>query len=514
MQSVVAGFTAEERDLTRKPVAGLNVAWKKVFKSTIRLFTIGVSTIGGTDVIASSGGVNSDWNKYTFEDESAYLINLSYEQELNQPTGGLSKKIADMTLDNTSGRFTPRYAGGSSALFTAVSKPRRPLVINAGFNFNGIDNKIPQFVGLTSKPPKIDSRSRSVQLQALDFSDFISNQYVDQEAMFTDYRTDQILEQALISGGYSTSQYSLDYGINKVPFAEFKSGDKFGDVINKLVEAENGYFYQDESGVLRFENRQHWDSSPYTQVQRIINTHQVIEARTPNTDHLINVVEVKAKPRSKQVNQLVFTLSGTKELPALTDTEIFVQFDDPMLALDNPVYIANTISDGSGTDVSSSIQLKSYSKFARAAKIVLRNNTSATAFVTSLTIYGRPAKVSKEIYTRVKDDSSITAYEERPFVIDNEYIGSDSWANSFGQMVLNDYSEPENLQELVIRALPELQLGDLISWQGRYWRVYGIKTNIDPNDGFVQTLKLLQRTITSYFRIGISTIGGSDKIAP
>ena len=185
-----------------------------------------------------------------------------------------------------------------------------------------------------------------------------------------------------------------------------------------------------------------------------------------------------------------------------------------MLALDNPVYIANTISDGSGTDVSSSIQLKSYSKFARAAKIVLRNNTSATAFVTSLTTYGRPAKVSKEIYTRVKDDSSITACEERPFVIDNEYIGSDSWANSFGQMVLNDYSEPENLQELVIRALPELQLGDLISWQGRYWRVYGIKTNIDPNDGFVQTLKLLQRTITSYFRIGISTIGGSDKIAP
>ena len=89
MQSVVAGFTAEERDLTRSVVAGLNVAWKKVFKSNIRLFTIGVSTIGGTDVIASSGGVNSDWNKYTFDDDSSYLINLSYEQELNQPTVGI-----------------------------------------------------------------------------------------------------------------------------------------------------------------------------------------------------------------------------------------------------------------------------------------------------------------------------------------------------------------------------------------------------------------------------------------
>lgn len=513
MQTVSSQFTAEAESMTRKVAGGLLVSWKKDYLSTIRGFTIGVSSIGGSDYIASDGGVDSDWNKYRYFDESQYLTSVSYEQELSQPIGGLAKKIADVSLDNTTGRFTPRYAGGTSELFTSVYLPRRPMIINSGFEYNGIDNLIPQFVGITSKAPKIDKRSAKVDMQAFDFIDYLSNTYIDQEAMFTGYRTDQILEQVLITSGYSTSQYDLDVGLNIVPFAEFKTGDKFGPLIDKLVEAENGHFYQDEQGILRFENRQHYINAPYTQVQRVITTAQVIEARTPTTDHIINVVEVKSKPREKQPNQLVFTLSGTKELP-VGDTEIFVNFDDPMLEIDNPVYVANTQTDGEGTDVTSSISLKSYSKFARAAKIVLSNNSGAVAFITNMTLYGRPAKVSKDLYTRLQDDSSVTAYEERPFVIENEYIGNESWANTYGQMILGDYSEPENIQELVIRALPELQLGDLISWQGRYWRIYGIKTSMEASSGFLQTLKIVQRDIISYFQIGVSSIGGNDQIAP
>lgn len=510
MQSVPVGWTAEERDSTRKIVASAQVAWKKTLKSTIRLFTIGVSTIGGTDIIASSGGINSDWNKYTYQDESDKLLRLSYERELPMPIGGVSKAMADIELDNTSGRYTPRYMGGNSELFTAV-KPRRPIIINSGFNYNGIDNMIPQFVGVTNKSPETSLREKTTKLQADDFLGFLQNKYVDDSSMFTGLRTDQVLENILTGLGYATSQYVLDYGIQVIPFGLFEVGTKYIDIVNKLVQAENGQFYQDESGILRFENRQHWDSAPYTQVQRVLQTSQVIEAKAPSESHIINVVEVKSKPRAKQPNQLVFTLSGTKDLP-VGDTEIFINFDDPMLSIDNPVYVANTLSDGSGTDITSGVTIKSFSKFAKSCKIIL--STSTGGFITAMTMYGRPAKVSKDIYTRVQDDSSVTAYEERPYNIENDYIQSQDWANSFGQMVLRDFSDIENLQEITVRAEPELQLGDLVSWQGRYWRVYGIKTSISPSGGFVQTIKILQRTIVSYFRIGISTIGGTDRIAP
>ena len=513
MQTVLAAFTAEERDTDRKIVQSTQIAWKKSYKNTIVFFTIGVSTIGGTDLIPSTDGSPSQWNYYQYDDDSSYVTGLAYERELQEPTGGLSAGMAEAHFNNTDGRYTPRTFGGSSAIFTAVEKPGRPFVINAGFNYSGIDNSIPQFVGLTDRPPKIDMRGRTTAIQGTDFVGFLQNQYVDNTAMFTGQRTDQIIASTLATLGFSTAQYELDTGINIVPFAEITAGNKFGPFIHKLVQAENGNFYQDETGKLRFQNRQAWNNAPYNTVQRIISTGQVIQQSNPNYDHLINVVEVVSKPRAKQVNQLVFSLSGTKEMPP-GNTEMFIQFDDPMLSIDAPVYVANSKSDGTGTVTTSSLLLKYQDKFARTTKLTFNNTSSATMFITAMTMYGRPAKVTADIYTRQQDDSSVTAYAEHPFKIDNEYIGSKDWANSYAQMILGDYSEPNKLQNITIRAIPELQFGDMISWQGRYWRIYGIKTKLDDSTGYVQELKLVQKSIVDYFRIGFSTIGGTDKIAP
>jgi hypothetical protein len=512
-QTVAAAFTAEERDKTRKIVGNLKVAWKKQYKSTITFFTIGTSSIGGTDVIPYTGASYSDWNRYYYFDESNQLTGLSYERELQVPTGGIAKALAEAKLDNTSGRYLPRSMGGSSELYTAVQKPRRPMIINAGFNYSGIDNMIPQFVGITSKTAEVVVRDKQTTLSAEDFLGYLQNRYLDQEVMFTSKRTDEVIETILQNLGYSTAQYDLDYGINLIPFGLFETGSKYTDVINKLVQAEYGHFYQDEQGKLRFENRQHWTNSPYTQVQRILYTSQVLDAKQPDDHQIINVVEVKAKPRAKQPNQLVFTLSGPITLAASASTEYWINFDDPMLSIDTPVYVANTASDASGTDSTASVTNTIY-KFAKSAKIKFNNTLAYPVYITAMTIYGRPAKVYQDVYARVQDDSSVTAYEERHYQIENEYIGDALWANQIGQMIVDDFSEPQNLQEITIRAIPELQMGDLVSWQGRYWRIFGIKTSVSPGTGFVQTLKLLQRTIATYFRIGISTIGGSDKIAP
>ena len=515
MLSVADAFSVEERDSTRSISTNLQVAWKKDYRPGIVFFQVGVSSIGGNDIIQGGEGVTSDWNKYLYQEETDNIMFAAWERELNQPMGGVTKALAEVRLDNTTGRYTPRYAGGDSELFTAVALPRRPFNLQAGFNYDGIDHNIAQFIGVTTDAPRIDKRSRTIELKGADFIDYLQNRYVDNESMFTGLRSDQVIEQLLINSGFSTSQYDLDYGINLIPFGEFQVGQRFGDIIQKIVQAENAIFWQDEEGRLRFQNRQAWDNYPYFNVQRIITTPQVIEARTPDRSHLINVVEVKAKPRTKQPAQLMWQLQSPLELPSRQNVEMFVNFDDPMLEIYDPGNLtANIEQDGSGTDIASYIQVKSISKFARACKIVFYNNYTSAGWLTGLTIFGRPARVAKDIYLRAQDDSSVTAYEQQPLLIENDYINSQDWANSYAQMILNDYSEPENLQEIVIRAIPELQLGDLISWQGRYWRVFGIKSKVDPASGFVQELKLLQRTIKTYFRIGISVIGGADMISP
>lgn len=522
MQSVVSGWTAEERDSVRNISHNLQVSWKKESTLGSRTFTIGVSLIGGNDIIGVNPGAIGSPGIYRYFDESNYVMDLSWERGLNMPIGGLSKAMAEATLDNTTGRFTPRYMGGNSELFTSIL-PRRPLIINGGFEIGGIDQTIPQFSGVLTNTPQIDNRTKSVRLRAADYIDFFQNRYLDQEIMFTAKRTDEVLTTLFGSLGMSTAQYDLDYGINIIPFGLFEAGTRFSDIIHQLVQAENGHLYQDESGIFKFENRQHWDSSPYTQVQRIVLTGQVIEAGSPDTDHIINVVEIKAPLRQKQPLQTIFNLPSLSfiELPPNSDTDKFFEFEDPVLALTHPsnggansFYVANSANDETGTDLSSSITVINIGSFAKAVKYRFRNNSSTTAYITQFVLAGRVAKKYGDLYYRAKDDSSVTAYEEKPYQIDNPYIQNESWANSLAQLVLNDFSDPENLQKITIRALPELQMGDLVSWQGRYWRVFDIKTKLSPSDGYVQDLTLLQRTITSYFRIGISTIGGADSIAP
>jgi len=522
MQSVTAAFTAEEKDSTRIIAQTTQVSWHKQSTLSSKTFTIGVSTIGGNDGIGVNVGAIGSPGNYRYFDESAYVTSMNYERSLNMPTGGLTKALAEITLDNTSGRFTPRYMGGNSELFTAIL-PRRPIILSAGFNY-GANITIPVFAGLLNKQPLVDVNNKSVQLAAGDYIDFFQGKYLDQEVMFTGQRTDQVMT-TLLNGtlGMNTSQYDLDYGINTIPFGLFEAGTLMSDIFNELAQAEAGHFYQDEQGIFKFRNRQWGDSSPWNSVQKIITTAMVINAQAPNDDHIINVVEVNSKVFQKQPLQTIFTLPPLSyiAIPAKSDLDQFFEFQDPVLALTDPTnggtnsyFIANSASDNSGTDMTSSISVRNLGTFARSVKYRFTNTSSSIVYVTSFVLAGRVAVTPTSIYVRLQDDSSATAYQQQAYSISNDYIQNESWANSLAQMILNDFSDPENLQVITIRAIPELQLFDLISWQGRYWRIFDIKATIDPSVGFVQELTLLQRTIKTYFRIGISTIGGDDKISP
>lgn len=522
MQSVSNAFTAESKDTIRSIAQNLLISWKKESTLGNRTFTIGVSEIGGEDIIGINPGAIGSPGNYRYFDESAYTLSLAWERGLSMPAGGLSIALAEANLENTSHRFTPRYMGGSSELFTSILS-RRPVIINAGFNIDGVDITVPQFAGILNKSPRINKRNSTISLEASDYIDFFNNRFVDNTEMYTSQTTDALIERLLIDQGLSTAQYELDTGINVIPFAILEKGQKLSPVIHQLVEAEQGYFYQDEEGIFRFENRQHWDNSPHNAVQAIVFTGQVINAEAPNDDHVINVVEVQSKEYRKQPEQIIFRLNpfNSVELAASGTTELFVEFEDPALSLTTPTssgtnsyFLVNTLQDGSGTDISSSVTITRIDRFTTSAKIIFNNANTAVGYLTNLVISGRTAKPVADIYTRAEDSSSVTAYEERKLVIDNQFIQSQVWAESLAQMIVEDLGEAENLQVITIRAMPQLQLGDLISWQGRYWRIFHIRNMLNPAEGFTQELTLLQRAIQSYFRIGISTIAGSDKIAP
>ena len=522
MQITTAAFTVEEKQSFRQLAQNLQISWHKQSLLGNKTFIIGVSLIGGGDVIGINPGAIGSPSNYKYFNESAYVISLGWERGYNMPEGGLSMGLAEALLDNTTGRFTPRYMGGHSELSTAIV-PQRPAIINAGFNLGGVDVVLPQFAGLLNDQPSVSVRDKTISLSVADYVSYFQNKYLDQTVMFTGLFTDQVIKILFNDLGMSTSQYRLDAGINLIPFGVFDIGTKFSDAIGQLVQAENGHLYQDETGVFRFENRQHWSNAPYNTVQKVISTSQVIDAQAPNEDHLINIVEITGGIYQKQPGQILFnlpTLSSFAVPPGGSYSQYF-QFQDPVLNLTDPTiagansyFVANTAPDNSGTDMSTSITVTRLGLFSQNVNYNFTNSSNFTVYITQLVLWGRVAKRTSDLYYRQQDDSSVTAFQSHDFQITNDFIQNYSWAQTYAQMLLNDFSNIENLQQITIRAIPELQLGDLISWQGKYWRIFDSKAQLDATQGFTQILTLLQRTIVTYFRIGVSTIAGGDQISP
>jgi hypothetical protein len=522
MQSVAAAFTATEKAPFRQIAESMLISWHNQSLIGNRTFTIGVSTIGGNDVIGQNVGAIGSPSNYKYFDESTRLISASWERGYNMPKGGLTMALGDARFDNNSRRYTPRHMGGNSEISTAI-QPGKPVMVSAGFNVSGIDQMLPQFVGVISEQPQVTVRDRQMSLKMQDYVYYFQSKKLDTAVVFTGQRTDQVMTTLATQLGMSTAQYDFDPGINIIPYGAFDVGITFASAFGDLAEAENGHVYFDETGILKFENRQHWGSAPYTQVQKVITTAMVIDQESTDESHIVNAVEVHSGVYVKQPEQTIFRLNtfDTLLVPGNSTASIFVNFDDPVLSMTTPAvggvasfWLAYANNDGTGTDLTGNLSVTNVARFAQSAKITFRNSSPVAAYMNTLVITGRVARNVSPIYTRATIGHSITAYQEQLLSIDNRFIQNQSWAESLANMILQDFANPENIQKITVRAMPGLQLGDLVSWQGRYWRLFDIKTTIDPSIGFTQELTMLQRTITTYFRIGISTIGGTDKIAP
>lgn len=528
MQTTNAAFTAAEKSMSRSVAENIQISWHKQYLLANKTFTIGVSTIGGNDLIGINPGALGSPGNYKYFDESAYAMTMEWERGYNMPQGGLTMALGSATLDNTSKRFLPRYMGGNSELSTAIQLSR-PVIMSAGFNINGASITIPQFSGQIYSQPQINVRDRTIQLQFADYVNYFANDYLDQATVFTGVRTDQALEGIFSQLGMTTAQYKLDTGINVIPVVFFDIGTQVSDAIGQLVEAENGQLYQDELGIFRFENRQHGLVSPGNTVQKILYTSDVIDQASPDASHLVNDVVVSGSPRAKQANAVIwqatdFAGSGSVTIAPNSTADVWITLSDPALSIDTPVgngtpnqtsfFIANNAQDGSGTDFTNSVTVSAIAKFSTSCKITFRNSSGNTLYITNLDLWGRSAPRTGDVYYRSTLGASITAYGDQSLSISNDFIQTNDWAETYGEMILGDFGQPDQIQQITIRAKPDLQMGDLISWQGHYWRVYDIKTTVDPGQGFIQQLLIFQRTIKSYFRIGISTIGGTDIISP
>lgn len=461
MQSSIA--TAERSVFTasnRYPRHRFKVAWNRDVDETITFATVGTSIVGGKDIVQGTQTKLTKPDFFNYVDETDRVLKIETERILEEPLGGIAYAQADVTLDNNNLRFTPNV---NSTVGTALL-PNRPIKVFLGLQVSDVDKAVPNVYGLTGMPRE-NKANRTLEVHAFDYLHFI-NEFALETAMYQDQRSDQIIEDILVNKlSFSTDQFVLAEGLNVIPFAWFEKGTSAGEAIRRLCEAEEAVFYQDETGMLRFENRRKSREAPYNTPIWTINPEDVLLWEEEPSPIIINRCVVKANPREVQDAEEIWRNGVVEEVgPGDTITR-WAQFEDPITSVTTPVastdYIANSLADGTGTNLTSNISL-TVTAFAKDAKIDIENTGGTTAFVTFLKLRGTPATITSPIQEIYEDDDSISKYDRHELVIENDFINSESFAYYMARALVRKYSEPRKTLVLTLPAIPTLQLRDIV----------------------------------------------------
>lgn len=469
MQSIVTPLEAVLTADTRLLQVSVRASWLKVEDLATVYAVVGSSLVNSSDLVQGASAVITNADLFSYMDESAYAMRIDYDRRIDEPRGGVSYAIANVLLDNIDGRFTPNK---NATIGTAI-EARRPFKMSLGFIADSAARMAQIIVGLTANRPKLSRSARTVDVDIFDYITFIDNATLA-AAVYEDMRSDEIIEAILVSLGFGASQYLLDTGLNTIPFAWFDKTKSAGRRIRDICEAEEATFYQDENGVLRFQNRNTYQNFPYQTIQRTIDPSDIITDDDDESTKIINRAIVVAKPRKiDAVAADVWTHGTVESIPGNSSITIWAAFYDdqsgntplPIKDITTPAsttdYTANAAADGSGADRTANLSID-VTNFVESAKLVLTNSHASTIYVTLLKLRGKAARVTQAIQAVVEDADSINKFEAQEYTITNDLIQDGTVANTIANNLVNKYKDPMRRRVIRIPGIPHLQLKDLI----------------------------------------------------
>lgn len=529
MQSVTTAFSTAAAAAANSPDFSLSISWLKTYNVSAVFFKIGTSLIGGTDPIPSGAGAPTYFDKYSYTEETNAANSVTVERVASTIPIGIMSAQLDAEFDNTSKRYLPTY----DATIGAYIKPGRPIRLNIGFS----NELVQQFIGLTGRP-RLTLVNRVLSLHAFDSMDYLNN-FESQLDMQSSISVSEMIKLLLIEAGFSSSQYSIEPSVQEAVKFIAPAGKKTGTLIRALAESELGLFFFNETGVATYWSRHHTNNNA-TSVATL-NYSNMTDIQFIDTP-VINHVKVITKPRQLAAYQPVWTLAGSLTVPPGGNIKHLGSFTDdqgelPVNNITTPTYTANDINDsyystntqedGQGLANSSAITLVNFDTFGTSFSIEFSNSSSSPMYISDLAIYGYPAKViGQGIVQEYKDQTSIDDNGLNPDdnsevkEITNNYIQNSNDAYVYAKYIVKTYAQPRRQLMAPVFPNPAYQFGDVmtvnIADTGESLKcvVMGTKIGMDQRTVIEQALTLENRTFNPYFKIGTSSIQGTDEIAP
>lgn len=324
-------------------------------------------------------------------------------------------------------------------------------------------------------------------------------------------------------------QRIFDSGLSVIPVVWWGGNTALYE-IKTASEAEGARFFADEQGRLIFQNRQHFNANDEFKSSRygfdFNNATDLVYAG--KLSEIINKVTVVLKPRRTQSTQVVWSYFDVpKQIGAGETLIVWANFDDPVFNVVTPAsttdYTGNANSDGSGADRTSDITITT-TKFGTSTKLEIENTSGTSLYLTKMQLRGDPAIESSAVLIEAEDTTSIARYGVQPtggLVIENKYAVDEEYAQSLADLFVEQYGTPNSKVIIKGRAVPHLQLGDMVSVNNSYlgetyiMRIIQIKEQFSAGQ-YNAEYKLRHVTnfeTLEFFTIATSSIEGTDVIS-
>lgn len=510
------------------PILRLYISFDKTLQEG-KFFTLNESQLDGPDLLkfAASDADAQSWDFYKYVDYTDRLVSMTWERTLQFPYH-IQCGMADFTVSNTDGFFTPLNPQSSIG---ENNLPARPAKLAAGFKYPGSTEIVPQMVGITDGMPTMHSGSKTVDYHLIDFLYDICNQKLKTVINMQNARTDEVIAAILESYGLAPSQYNLDAGRYHIPFVFFDIGDNIGDALKKLVQAEDGFMWLDEEGVVRFATSLSVDGA--TDIVAKLSDYHIMSLESGELSDIVNHVKVTAELREVQEWQEVYTKSdstGTVSnslwiVPSHGEFTISCGLGDPCYDVVAPTQgHASSVSwfraiNQNGYEVSSGVTATGVLS-SSAYTVTFQNNNGFPVEIAEMKLWGEPAKVYDVLEYDAYDDESVAKYGDNVLEItDNQFFQTYYQANAFARALIKRYGEYNRSILAQIKGDFAFQLLDLIEIEtsgGQYNGIYqirGISYEYSNNQLITELTLNGGATIEEgVFTLNVSKLNGEDLI--
>lgn len=440
-----------------------------------------------------------------------------FEQE---DVGTITATISDPEQD-----FMPFNI--SSPLYGLIASNRRMqfnVVTPAGVKHDLIRGNVSRIIPMDGVIPK-------VRIEAQDGWSLLRGQKKNitvalQEDVYADEIVPLILEKA---GWPAEWGHDLNTGLDIQPYwwVDKKSA---AEAIFDVIHSELGRAFIKSNGAMAFRNR-YFIEDPVLTITDSDYIYDSFDVIVP-WEIQRNLVSVIVRPRTLKPEQDLWSLPQVVPInngqtydfyPEYTYNNQVVPAKDVVTPVATTDYTANTLEDGTGTDLTSGLVVTKES-LGNQSKISVLDNSGLNGFLTMLKIRGKPISNDASVPLRA---SNVAANEDvLDFTLDLPWIQNVQRADAFDDFMLEFLSTPKQYITLTLKPNVEAQFAlDL----GRYVRVNSTKHGINANysiayiehshkrrDKYTLTKLFLEPLpdIASYWQFGVSAFGITTRFAP